>query len=179
MVASSARGVGHEQNRDQLVELATFGVMGFACLPCAGLIKEILGRRHLPQAWWSFYVIGVIPFILADKHPGWQWSGTSSSCRGRDALVLRLLVCVFCGRPAVDKRFERDRVGLGRCIHDGSLEVALLSHAFPDTSGAVADEYRRACRPSWGPHAGGRLCPDTAVYRLTQRLAGSGRGSCC
>ena len=62
------------EDGDELVELATFGVMGFACLPCLGLIQEIAGAGGLLLVGLggAFYAIGVGPFILAGQHPGWH-----------------------------------------------------------------------------------------------------------
>ena len=88
----SAAGVGHVEDGANWLELATFGVMGFACLPCIGLIKEILGTE-------AIFLVGLGRFLChwCDTiHTGRQTSGLARGVafvrhgRGGHTLVLRV-----------------------------------------------------------------------------------------
>ncbi|CAH0378839.1 unnamed protein product [Pelagomonas calceolata] len=182
----SAAGVGMSKTETNWLELATFGVMGFACLPCIGLIKEILGTEaiFLVGLGGAFYVIGVIPFILADKHPGWHVVWHLFVMAGAVTHWFCVYLYVV---PSADgaKTFDRDDLreivsGLKSDVYNttGSLEVALLSHALSmntSTAAALVDEYRRSMSSFLSDHT---PRPSLPRYfrkrwdRLTQRLEG-------
>jgi channel protein (hemolysin III family) len=182
----SAAGVGMSKTETNWLELATFGVMGFACLPCIGLIKELLGPEalFLVGLGGAFYVIGVIPFILADKHPGWHVVWHLFVMAGAVTHWFCVYLYVV---PSADgaKTFDRDDLreivsGLKSDVYNttGSLEVALLSHALSmntSTAAALVDEYRRAMSSFLADHT---PRPSLPRYfrkrwdRLTQRLEG-------
>ena len=184
----SAAGVGLSKTETNWVELATFGVMGFACLPCLGLIQELLG----PEAFFlvglggAFYAIGVGPFILAGQHPGWHVVWHLFVMAGAVTHWFCVYLYVV---PSADgaKTFDRDDLreivsGLKSDVYNttGSLEVALLSHALSmnaSTAAALVDEYRRAIGGSVSSFVLDHR-PSLPRYfrkrwdRLTQRLEG-------